>query len=344
MKVKGDTTIGLKVLSVKTGEEIDTIKELIYDPKQNKVLGFLIDKGGWFSDAKVILIEDIESIGRDAVMIASSDVIKKVDDIQGTVARIADEGHYLTNTKVITREGNELGEITDIFFDSTTGNVEEFEVSQGLIGDAKNGKKTIRLEDIVTVGKEASIVDSFTEVAFEEQEPGGLTKAINTFKEKGSEIVDDFKEQSGDAFQMVKEKTQTGIEQAKDYNNKPETQEKKEQIKEKFSSVKDGMKENFINTKDTIQEKSANAKETMQQKMAEAKDTAIEKKSEVTMNSEAETIDDAVGKYVTTNIIEGDDVILLKRGDMITYESMRKAKEKGLTKKILGNLSEKPVL
>lgn len=75
--LKGKNIVGLKVLSLDTGEFLDDVDELIFDPKEHKVKAFVVDEGGWFSDAKIILFNDVKSIGKDAITIESKNLVKR---------------------------------------------------------------------------------------------------------------------------------------------------------------------------------------------------------------------------------------------------------------------------
>ena len=75
--LKGNNILGLKVIAIKNGKKINKVEDIIYNPKENKVKALLIDESGWFEDAKVILLQNIKSIGRDAVLIESEDQITK---------------------------------------------------------------------------------------------------------------------------------------------------------------------------------------------------------------------------------------------------------------------------
>lgn len=380
MTIKGDTIIGLNVLSIQTGTKVADIKELLYDPSQNRVLGFLIDEGGWFSSSKIIKIEDVMSIGHDAVMIASDEIVKTADELQGKVSRIADEGHYLTHNKVVTEDGTDLGRITDILFEDTSGNVVAFEVSQGVVQDVRGGKKQIRLDDIITVGKEAVIVKAFTEVAFMEQaEEGGLSGVMHEFQEK-----------AGDAWQTVKEKSSEVAENAQqkihEIQENPEMQQKKKQLSSKFTEIKDTVQskteevrlkshlgemeardtvENiqqnpseikektkgmFTAARDTLEDLKDKATETIGQvkdgsdKNIDSLSSAVSsRKHEMQTSKLADRLDEAVGHYVTVNVVTGSDEILAPRGTMVTYELLNQAEELGLLEKVLSNLSKEPL-
>jgi uncharacterized protein YrrD len=51
---KGKDIVGKPVIAYDTGEKVETIVDLIFDQDDNRLLGFLIDEGGWFSNAKVL--------------------------------------------------------------------------------------------------------------------------------------------------------------------------------------------------------------------------------------------------------------------------------------------------
>ncbi len=221
MLIKGNDVIGLKILSLKQGKQIDDVSDLVYDPQSHQVKALIVDKGGWFSDAKLILYKDVESIGKDAVMVKTTDVVRKASDISERVESIAKADNYLTKTKIVTESGTDLGTVSDIYFDDKTGRVEEFEVSQG-IRNLQSGKKRVRVSDIVTIGEDATIVRAVAEAQFEKQaQDQGLQGMINKGKQTTTETIN----------------------QAKATANSPETKDKIEQAKQKASEVYDKSKE-----------------------------------------------------------------------------------------------------
>ncbi len=185
MLIRGKDVIGLKVISLKKGKTIEDVDDLIYEPKENRVRALLVDKGGWFSDAKVILYEDIKKIGKDAVIVESSDVLRRAGEIGNRVETIARANTYLTKTKIMTEDGTELGKVSDIFFDDTSGRVEELEVGRG---------KIVKVADIITIGEDATIVKSYTEEELKKQTMSyKASKTIREEKEKAQKGVEDLK-------------------------------------------------------------------------------------------------------------------------------------------------------
>jgi uncharacterized protein YrrD len=302
--IKGKDLIGLKVVTLQKGQMVDDVDEIVYDHAEDQVKALVVDSGGWFNDAKVILFEDIKSIGRDAVIIESEAVIRKASEVAGKISRIIKGDNYLTANKIITEDGNDLGQVSDIYFDPQTGKVVELEVSQGAIKNAQSGKKRIQMGDIVNVGEDATIVSSNVEQSIENQaQYQGLKGGLATAQNDAPGVIYQTKQKLSDFGQTVKQKVQ-------EIKEDPKTQE----------------------TVDTIKTKATQAKDSLQQKAGEGKQKFDDKAWK-----------NALGKYVTVNILSTNDEILARRGDMITNELLSLAEAEGMLDKVVSNTSPKPV-
>lgn len=56
-----------------------------------------------------------------------------------------------------------------------------------------------------------------------------------------------------------------------------------------------------------------------------------------------ERIDEAIGRYITVNVLSRQDEFIAKRGDLITHEIVEKASREGMLEKILSHTSKKPI-
>lgn len=210
MLIKAGDVIGLKVVTLDEGKEVDKVHDVVYDPKENRVRALVIDEGGWFSDAKVLMVEDIYSIGKDAVVIDSEDRIHTASDVNERVASITGEDQKLTKTKVITENGINLGAVSDILFDTKTGKVEEFEVSQGL-KNLQSGKKTVRIDQVMTVGEDVTVVKAGAEQqiraqAEEKGVQGAFNRTVRGAKENIPQVTERVKQGARDIADSTKEK------------------------------------------------------------------------------------------------------------------------------------------
>jgi uncharacterized protein YrrD len=269
--VKGNHVIGLKVISITEGKEIDTVKDLIYDPEQHAVRALLIDPGGWFSDAKVILTKNVHNIGQDAVVIQSQDMIDKASEVTSKIANIAKDDQYLTKTKIITEDGTDLGHVTDILFDPHTGKVDVLEVSQGALKNIQSGTKKVRVTDILTIGEDATIVKTFMEEEFENQaQEQGLQGALNKTKTSVQSGAASAKEQTPGVLDQLKTTAQELTSKAQDkiqeIKEDPKTQEFVQNVQQKTDQVKETTKERVVQVQQKTQEMkdSPQTQDTMQ--------------------------------------------------------------------------------
>lgn len=295
MIIKANDVIGLPVYTVKEGKRLDlSVKDVVFDPQTNKVEALVLDEGGWFSDTKVILLPNLQSIGSDAVLISEEGKITEAGKVKPKVASIVKGDNYLTNDKVITEDGIELGRISDILFNTENGKVEEFEVTQGALKNVGTGKKTFKAGDIKTVGQDAIIVKARTQAQFEKQaEQKGVSGQIHEAQKHAPSIID-----------TAKQKTQelTG-----------RTRMNKDQSDEMA---------------DRMREAAEQAKGAVKQKMDEA---------------EKNRRNDAVGKYVTRNILSQNDKILARRGNMVTHKLLNEAEKNDVLEQVIANTSVEPL-
>jgi uncharacterized protein YrrD len=159
MVIKAKDLLGKKVLSIHEGKFIEDVDDVVYDPQANEIKALIVDKGGWFSDTKIVLFDDVKKIGKDAVIVEDEDVMKKVSEVGEQIEQMTQNG-ILSHAPIVTEEGKKLGTISDLFFDDTTGKVTELEVSQGF-KDFQSGKIRVKVSDVISVGRDATIVRNY---------------------------------------------------------------------------------------------------------------------------------------------------------------------------------------
>jgi len=204
---KGNEIIGKTVVSYNTGRRIDIVKDLIFDQNSNRLLGFLIKEGGWFSSPRVLLLSDVLAIGADAIIISSKDNIfeaKQVPDI----ARILEYNNVLKGTRILTTDGRNLGTMVDLYFDDKTGMVEGYEVSGGMFADAYSGRSFVPTPKTFKIGKDVAFVPVETALLMEEQ-VGGIKAAMQSAGEKVQDTMHSTNEKLQDVGGKIKESSST---------------------------------------------------------------------------------------------------------------------------------------
>lgn len=350
MTIKGTDVIGLNIVTVNTGETIDKVTDVIYDPTTNQVSAILVDEGGWFKEARVLLISNVKAIGKDAVMIESAEVIQKASEVPSRIASIADDSNHLTKDKVLTEDGTDLGQVSDIFFEFPGGKVTNLEVSQGLIKNIGSGKKHVNTEDIITVGQNALIVSKYTEAAFETQaQSQGLQGAANTTGEKFNQA----KEKAGQWTEESKFKAAQMADTAKVRANlaskDPKVTDTQTKITDGMHNIKDKTQETFNSVKDSYQ--SGEMESQVKQGLQNVKEKASEvwdktksavggKANDTQQNITAQRAKSALGKQLgDVTILTTDDEVIARPGDLITHEIIEKARENGMLDHLLNNVA-----
>lgn len=158
MHLKGREIISLPVIDRSIGREIGEVKSIVYDAQERKLKALIIEDGGWLWGKNLIHLKDVESIGHDAVIVSSLDVIVRTSD-NNEADRICHEGSCLIGYNVITNSGNDFGVIEDIVVESTTGSIVGLEISNGLLADLIEGRTTIKYPTDTIYGEEALIVN-----------------------------------------------------------------------------------------------------------------------------------------------------------------------------------------
>lgn len=194
MLIKARSLRELPILSVLQGKKIAEVKDVIYDPFENRIIALLLYPTGVLSKDKFILYQDVKSIGKDAIIVDSSLVLKKSDEIDRNVLTLKKREKLLLGTRIVTEDGEQLGVVTDYFFEPATGTVKQLELSQGGFADFKSGRKLVNISNIISMGPDATIVSIETADLIEEQsQTQGLQGKLNQTSDTLEQNTDSLK-------------------------------------------------------------------------------------------------------------------------------------------------------
>jgi len=165
--------ISLPVLEIETGRQIGEITEVIVDLNAALVCGFIIAGENWLTAEGMIAFEDIFSLGRDAIMVDNQHVAHQSD------TKIMQHNQYysrnLFDKQIFTDLGFRLGVLADILFDSVTGEIKWYQISDSIITDLLYGRMVMPLPQIQIIGADKVIVpDRMTKLLHAEAEHGSI--------------------------------------------------------------------------------------------------------------------------------------------------------------------------
>lgn len=148
--------LGLPVLECETGSKIGEVREVILDLDRAAVWGMLLNLTEGSQTNEGILFRDVYNIGRDAVTIRITDMVTDLTSFLETDSLQCLQ--KLVNKTIFTEAGLNLGVLVDILFDVTTGEVKNYEVSDGIITDFIHGRMVMPLPQAQVIGEDKLIV------------------------------------------------------------------------------------------------------------------------------------------------------------------------------------------
>lgn len=365
MSIKANSLINLPVITINDGKNVNTIKDVVYDGATNQVTAFVVDEKGWFNDAKIILIGDIKSIGKDAVLIENESKIVNADSqVDQSIALTANNDNFLDTNQVITQSGTKLGKVTDIYFNEITGKLEAIEVSEGFLKNMVSGTKKIEIDDIITVGTENLIVDDNVKESIDTQgQHQGLNKVVDDVKTSSATMASQASTKIQEATENVKAKTDEVIHSDNVQNAIHKTQEVTSDLKDKASdafaktkeSIDSGeaetrLRNDFVLVKEKIVGATEVAKDRISTTASDVKDKVVDVSAAAKDKVQASAndmqdkmvevkINKVLGKEIIDPLIYGKDhKIIASKGDIITPRLIEIARANDVLDRLLAGV------
>ncbi|MCM3179841.1 PRC-barrel domain-containing protein [Cytobacillus horneckiae] len=146
---------GLSVIEVDSGNCLGEVCDLSIS-HDGLVKGLLVKTGSFFKKTYFLDINDVSSFGWDGVMIPKGSIMHPLTKDQ--TFTVAGENR-LAGKMMMTREGDRLGLLEDVYFHEEVGTIVGYELSDGFFSDVLEGKKVVKTEEPPAIGKDAIIVN-----------------------------------------------------------------------------------------------------------------------------------------------------------------------------------------
>jgi uncharacterized protein YrrD len=169
---------GLPVVTVRGGEDVAEVRDVIYSPEAGRLVGLTLNKRGFLSGRghEVLPAEAIHSIGQHAVMVLDESSLVAPRDAPDDVGRPATERNVLGND-VLTEGGVSLGKVTDlVLLVGSKGEVVGYEIEK-----TRGGHGYIPLPAQIAVSGVALVVPDLTE-EFVRDDLVGLGAAVDELR------------------------------------------------------------------------------------------------------------------------------------------------------------------
>ncbi|MBO0960707.1 PRC-barrel domain-containing protein [Neobacillus sp. MM2021_6] len=142
---------GLPIISISDGIQVGKVKSLVINPDKGSIDFLTIDNEDWQVSIKAIPFKKVIGIGEYAVTVDSENAIIDLNEIPIT-NQLVNKKIKISNTKVMTRKGELLGEVTEFFVDENTGHILGMELK------IAGNNVALLSEFVLTYGKDIIIV------------------------------------------------------------------------------------------------------------------------------------------------------------------------------------------
>jgi uncharacterized protein YrrD len=143
--------ISQPIISISEGNQIGNVKSIVINPEKGSVDFLTIEHEDWQVSVKAIPFKKVIGIGEYAITVENDNAVIDLNEIP-IANTLVNKKIKITNTKVMTRKGQLLGEISEYYIDEENGNIIAMQLGVG-------GKDIIlKAEAVLTFGKDILVV------------------------------------------------------------------------------------------------------------------------------------------------------------------------------------------
>ncbi|MGX6442935.1 PRC-barrel domain-containing protein [Neobacillus sp. K501] len=142
---------GLPIINISEGNQVGKVKSLVINPDKGSVDFLTIEHEDWQVSVKAIPFKKVVGIGEYAVTIESENAIIDLNEIP-IANQLVNKKIKITNTKIMTRKGELIGEVQEYFVDQDSGHILGMQLNAG------NNQVALSSDSVVTFGKDIIIV------------------------------------------------------------------------------------------------------------------------------------------------------------------------------------------
>ena len=158
MLIEAKKLIGLPVAALASESKIGDVREILIDPENGRLLGFLVATGGMFSAKKALSVTDIKDWDPNGLVTESRENLVSPSEIV-RIKEVLEKKIILIGMKAKTESGKSLGEVEDLLVDSETQSVAKY-----YLRDLLGHTRILTPDKVIKIEKEIIFVDDISEV------------------------------------------------------------------------------------------------------------------------------------------------------------------------------------
>ncbi|MEK7142826.1 MAG: PRC-barrel domain-containing protein [Patescibacteria group bacterium] len=158
MFIEARKLINLPVAAMDISSKIGTIREVLIDPENGRLLGFLIKTGGILGVPKVLSAVDIREFDPNGIVTDSIENIVEAKEIV-RINEVLTKKILLLGMKAKTQAGKRLGVVENFLLDTETESVVKY-----YLKDLVGGPRIFPADKVVKIDKEIIFTDDIEKI------------------------------------------------------------------------------------------------------------------------------------------------------------------------------------
>ena len=176
--------IGKTVVSVDSGEKLGTVSDALVETSAVRLMGLVVTHG-MLGKEQVLPLEDVQRVGRDAVLARTNEHL--MDRKQWRETEIATtRTSTLRGKTVVSGAGERIGQVSDLLVDELSGALSGLEVETRSLGGLKTKRSVLSPTPTPKIGRDAVVV-SEESLPTDSAEPESPAAEAPVQDERGSE-------------------------------------------------------------------------------------------------------------------------------------------------------------
>jgi len=158
MFIEAKKILGLPVAAVDTESRIGEVRQILIEPENGALLGFLVQTGGILSPKKVLSAVDIREWDPNGLVTESIDnLVPPVEIVR--IKEVLDKNIILIGMPAKTESGKRLGSVEDLLIDTDTNSVAKY-----YLKDLLGNSRVLPADKVFRIDKQVIFTDDVGEV------------------------------------------------------------------------------------------------------------------------------------------------------------------------------------
>jgi len=158
MFIEAKKLIGLPVAAVDTQSKVGEIRQVLIDPENGHLMGFLVKEGGIFSSTKVLSDIDIADWDPNGLVTETIDNLVPPSEIV-RINEILKKKIFLIGMPAKTESGKSLGSVEDLLIDTDTSSVAKY-----YLKDILGNSRVLSADKVIKIDKQITFADDVGEI------------------------------------------------------------------------------------------------------------------------------------------------------------------------------------